>query len=224
MSDGEQVLDLLASHPGTARFVCTKIARRLLTDHPDPALVDHLAAVFLSASAAPDQIAQVIRALVTHSSFESTPPAKLRRPFEFLTALYRATGAEITGTENTQQYQLMRAGWRQHEYGPPTGHPDTLDKWTGASSLNRLIDFALVGHDDGFGVATLDLGQTENGETLGAFPPRWSGEIGSEPAGLAEAMGIDPAAAASDLSNDERKAIAAAAIAFAALTPQFLLR
>lgn len=224
MADGEQVLDILASHPGTARFVCTKIARRLLTDHPDAALVDELAAVFLAAKDAPDQIAQVIRALVTHPSFETTPPTKLRRPFEFMAALYRATGAEITGTENSQQYQLMRAGWRQHEYGPPTGHPDTLDKWTGASSLNRLIDFALVGHDDWFGVATLDLAATEPGETVGAFLARWAAKIGSDQAGLAEVMGIDPAAPTSDFSPDDRKGAAAAAIAFAALTPQFLLR
>ena len=33
MADGEQVLDILATHPATARFVCTKIARRLLDRH-----------------------------------------------------------------------------------------------------------------------------------------------------------------------------------------------
>ena len=56
----------------------------------------------------------------------------------------------------------MRAGWRQHEYGPPTGHPDTTAKWTGASSLNRLIDLALYAHDSGYGVATMDLAATED--------------------------------------------------------------
>lgn len=224
MADGDQVLDMLAAHPGTARFVCRKIARRLLTDHPDATLVDALAAVFLAARDAPDQIAQVIRTLVTHPSFAATPPGKLRRPFEFMAALYRATGAKITGTENSQQYQLMRAGWRQHEYGPPTGHPDTLDKWTGASSLNRLIDFALNAHEDWFGVATLDLAASEADETAGAFLARWAAKIGSDPAGLAEAMGIDPSAPVSDFPTDDRKGAAAAAIAFAALTPQFLLR
>ncbi len=118
----------------------------------------------------------------------------------------------------------MRAGWRQHEYGPPTGHPDTLGKWTGASSLNRLIDFALNAHEDWFGVATLDLAASEADETAGAFLARWAAKIGSDPAGLAEAMGIDPSAPVSDFPTDDRKGAAAAAIAFAALTPQFLLR
>jgi len=59
----------------------------------------------------------------------------------------------------------MRAGWRQHEYQIPTGHPDDMAKWTGASSLNRLVDMALYAHDDWFAVATLDLATTTEGET-----------------------------------------------------------
>ena len=224
MADGEQVLDMLASHPGTARFVCTKIARRLLTDDPEAALVDALATVFLATIDAPDQIAQVIRALVAHPSFGATPPGKLRRPFEFMAALYRATGAEITGAENAQHYQLMRAGWRQHEYGPPTGHPDTTAKWTGASSLNRLIDFALYAHDEENGVASCDLATHEDAESVGQFLARWSAKLGSDMPGLAETMQMDAKLPTSDLSVNDRKSAAAVAIAFAALTPQFLLR
>ena len=223
MQDGEQVLDLLASHPGTARFICTKIARRLLADQPDAALVDDLATVFLAARAAPDQIAQVIRALVLHKDFGATPPQKLRRPFEFLVALYRATGAEVTGTENAQQWQLMRAGWRQHEYGPPTGHPDTADKWVGASSLNRLVDLALYAHDGWFGVCTVDFAEAP-GETIGGYANRWAAGLGSAQADWLGDLGIDPAGAMADLTDDERMGIATGTVAFAALTPQFLLR
>lgn len=223
LADGEQVLDMLASHPGTARFVCTKIARRLLQDQPDPALVEDLAAVFLAAKDAPDQIAQVIRALVLDTRFAAVPPGKLRRPFEVLAGLYRATGAEVTGTENAQQWQLMRAGWRQHEYGPPTGHPDTLDKWTGASSLNRVVDLALYAHDDWFGVGTVNFSALPE-ETLGQFIARWAGRFGVSDMGFAAEMGVDPSARMTDLSDEERNGIASASIAFAALTPQFLLR
>ncbi len=223
LADGEQVLDMLASHPGTATFVCTKIARRLLTDQPDPALVADLARVFLAARDAPDQIAQVLRALVLHPAFAATPPQKLRRPFEFLVALYRATGAEVTGTENAQQWQLMRAGWRQHEYGPPTGHPDTMDKWVGASSLNRVVDLALFAHDDWFGVGKVDFSALP-GETVGGFINRWSARMGGGKATWAAEAGVDPAAAMTVLNDDERTGLAAGAIAFAALTPQFLLR
>ena len=225
MADGDQVLDILASHPATARFICTKLARRLLVDHPDPALIDTLSAVFLNAKDDPDQIAQIIRALVNHPSFAETPASKLRRPFEFMAAMYRATGAKITSTENAFQWQLMRAGWKQHEYGPPTGHPDTLDKWTGASSLNRLVDFALYGHDDWFGVGTADLlVRAGDDETLDGLVARWAGKLGVNPDGIAAAMGLDPNSYARELSDEDRNGIVVGSIAFAALTPQFLLR
>src|SRR5580765_6806514 len=38
--DGEEVLDILAKHPATARFVATKLVRRFVNDTPPPALVD----------------------------------------------------------------------------------------------------------------------------------------------------------------------------------------
>ena len=223
MADGEQVLDMLAAHPGTAQFVCTKIARRLFQDQPDPDLVETLAGVFLAARDAPDQIAQVIRTLVLDTRFAATPAQKLRRPYEVLAGLYRATGAEVTGTENAQQWQLMRAGWRQHEFGPPTGHPDTADKWTGASSLNRVVDLALYAHDGWFGVCRVDF-LAEPGEALGQYIARWAGRFGATAVGFAREMGVDPATPMTALSEDERNGIAAATIAFAALTPQFLLR
>ncbi len=221
LADGEQVLDLLANHPATARFIALKLARRFVSDAPSTGLVDHLAGVFRATAQAPDQIAQVLRALVLHPDFAATPPGKIRRPFEFLAALYRATGARVTGTTNAQQWQLMRAGWRQHEYPVPTGHPDVLAKWTGASSMNRLVDFALYAHDDWFGVASLDLATT-TGESTAAFLDRWSGRLGAT--GLAAAMGLDPDKEAAAFTPEERQGAALGAIAFAALTPRFLLR
>lgn len=225
MADGNQVLDILASHPATARLICTKLARRLLTDDPDPALVDTLAQTFLATSDSPDQIALVIRELVAHPSFAATPPGKLRRPFEFLVALYRASGAEITGTENNQQWQLARAGWRQHEYGPPTGHPDKSANWTAASSLNRLVEFALYAHEDWFGLASLDRSRVAApDETVGAFLARWSALVGASVDVVLAAIDIDPTEQVSVYSDEDRASLANQAIAFGALTPEFMLR
>lgn len=228
MEDGDQVLDMLARHPGTARFICTKIARRLLADDPDPALVARLATVFVAAADAPDQIAQVIRALVQSPEF-AAPPTKLRRPFEFLAAIYRATGAEVISAENSFQWQLSRAGWRQHEYGPPTGHPDTAAAWSGASTLNRLVDFALFAHDDWFGVGQADLTSVAGGASLADFLTRHADALapgkGAEIAAAVGALaGIDLTGPAADFDTDARLGTASAAITFAALTPEFLLR
>lgn len=229
MADGEEVLDMLATHPGTARFVCSKIARRILSDDPPEALVSRMAQTFVDASAAPDQIAQVLRVLVLSPDFAALQQ-KLRRPFEFLAALYRATGAEVASIENGFHWQLQRAGWRQHEYGPPTGHPDRLQAWTGASTLNRYVDLALSALDDWFDGASADLAAsaTED-ETAEAFAARQAealapGQGAAIAATLAEGFGFDPATLARDLAAEDRQGLAQTAIAFAALTPDFLLR
>lgn len=231
MQDGEEVLDILARHPGTARFVCEKLARRLLSDDPDPGLVGSLAQVFLDAADAPDQIARVVRALVLSPAFDA-PPTKLRRPFEVLVALYRATGAEVANPENAYHWQLSRAGWRQHEFGPPTGHPDRAGAWTGASALNRLVDISLYALDDWFGTARADLaGLADPGETGRAFLRRHAAALAPDEA---EAIAADlgqsffgdalDAPVAGMATPEDRQAAAQMAVAFAALTPDFLLR
>jgi uncharacterized protein (DUF1800 family) len=233
LEDGEEVLDILARHPGTARFISEKIARRFLADDPPEALVGRMATTFLAATEAPDQIAQVLRVLVLSPEF-AAPAAKLRRPFEFLVAIYRATGAVVQAEENGFQWELARAGWRQHEYGPPTGHPDRVGAWTGASTLNRYIDIALGGLEDWFDGAEADLSLlSADGETVQDFTARQAETLapgqGAAIAGvLVEAFGLaDDGTAdgpAGEMSVEDRQSLALAAVAFAALTPEFLLR
>jgi len=47
MEDGEKVLDILAHHPSTARFIATSLARRFVADNPPPQLIDRMAGKFL---------------------------------------------------------------------------------------------------------------------------------------------------------------------------------
>src|SRR5208282_1564288 len=48
VNEGLQVLDMLAHHPNTAKFIARKLAMRFVADNPPPALVDRLAQKFLS--------------------------------------------------------------------------------------------------------------------------------------------------------------------------------
>jgi uncharacterized protein (DUF1800 family) len=229
MEDGNEVLDILSRHPGTAGFVCGKLARRFLADDPPPDLVARMAEVFLAEADAPDQIARVLRVLVLSPEF-SAPPAKLRRPFEFLAAIYRAAGAEVTAVENGFHWQLGRAGWRQHEYGPPTGHPDRMTAWTGASTLNRYVDLALSGLEDWFDGARADLSDPGDPATTARDFAAQHAEVLAPGQGaaiansLVNAFGVDTTGLAADFSAEDRQAMARAAVAFAALTPEFLMR
>ena len=64
--DGEQVLDILASHPSTARFIATKLARRFVADDPPQALVERAAATFRETDG---DIREVVRTIVTSPEF-----------------------------------------------------------------------------------------------------------------------------------------------------------
>ncbi len=229
MADGDEVLDILSRHPGTARFLCTKIARRFLADDPPEALVDRMAAEFLAATDAADQIARTLRVLILSHEFEA-PPSKIRRPFEFLAGLLRAAGADVEAPEMAWNWELPKAGWRQHEFGPPTGHPDRLEAWTGASSLNRLVELALYALDPGSGMVTVDLAANLNPtESTQDFLARHASVLAPDAATgiaaeLALAFELVPGSRAGDHSAEILRDAGATALAFAALTPEFLLR
>src|SRR6185503_14502695 len=46
VKDGLIVLDILAHHPSTAKFIATKLVRHFVSDTPPRALVDRVAATF----------------------------------------------------------------------------------------------------------------------------------------------------------------------------------
>lgn len=226
MADGEAVLDMLATHPATARFLCTKIARRLLADDPDPALVDRLAAVFLANSGEGDQIARVLRALVAEPAFAATPPAKLRRPFEFLAALLRATGAEVGAQESGWHWELSRAGWLQHSYPPPTGHPDRTEDWATGVVLLRLAEIGLHAQEPWMGWVQGRLSDRLPPEPLSVrqIAAHWGQAMTAAPldGSALIASGVDPDWVPE--TEDQRAGISAAVVAAAALSPAFLFR
>jgi uncharacterized protein (DUF1800 family) len=66
IADGERVLDILAKHPSTARFVITKLARRFYGDDPPPKVIDTAAQVFLRTNGS---IRETLRSLIASRHF-----------------------------------------------------------------------------------------------------------------------------------------------------------
>jgi uncharacterized protein (DUF1800 family) len=95
-SDGEQVLDILAREPATARLIATKLARRFVSDTPPPALVDRAAARF---QATDGDLREVTRTILTSPEFVAAESyrAKVKTPFEFVVSAARALGADGAG-------------------------------------------------------------------------------------------------------------------------------
>jgi uncharacterized protein (DUF1800 family) len=182
MADGERVLDLLADHPGTASFVSRKILRRLGIETPSEAYAARVADVFHMARDRDDQIAEVIRAIVLDPEFAATPPTKVRRPFEFLTAIYRALGTEVSPRDLGFHWQLQLAGWQQHQYGPPTGHPDTTSEWASTRLIAGMVNLALNAHADWLAVTPRRLSDVPEGvQTWNDLAAWWQRETETEP-------------------------------------------
>ena len=156
MKDGLDVLDAVAFHPGTARFIARKLCRRLIGDDPPQSIVDAAADVFVAQKNASDQLKQVVRTILLSDEFKSTWADKVKRPFEWIVGFLRATNAAFAFS-NDFRWNFEGLGQPLFEHRPPDGYPDIKEKWIGTSTLLqtwRLINFCVEGWIDG---TTIDL-------------------------------------------------------------------
>jgi uncharacterized protein (DUF1800 family) len=140
--DGEQVLDILATHPSTARFIATKLARRFVADQPPQALVDRAAERFRETKG---DIREVVRAIVTSPEFfaDDTYRAKVKTPFEFVASAVRATSADSTNAMPLVQ-AMRELGMPPYQCQPPTGYADRADAWVNTGALLGRMNFAVA--------------------------------------------------------------------------------
>jgi uncharacterized protein (DUF1800 family) len=141
VEEGRRVLHLLATHPRTARFVCYKLARRLVADEPPPGLVERAATTFLGSDG---DIRKVVRAIVTSPEFLAGEArgVKIKTPLEFVASALRASGAEVTDARGLTR-RLADMGMPLYLQQAPTGYKDTADAWVSASGLLARLNFAL---------------------------------------------------------------------------------
>lgn len=139
LEDGLHVLSLLAHHPATARFICTKLCVRFVSDTPPATLVDQLVQVWQENDG---EIRAVLRALFLSDEFPAAAGQKLRRPLEFFVGLLRSTGAEIREWwalwEMLQSLGQMPYGWH-----PPNGYPDVAAAWLSTNGLLARWNIAM---------------------------------------------------------------------------------
>ncbi|HEX8161788.1 MAG TPA: DUF1800 domain-containing protein [Pyrinomonadaceae bacterium] len=142
MSDGLAVLDILAHHPSTAKFVATKLARKFVMDEPTPELVSRVAAAFTKSDG---DIRETLRALFSSPEFNSPSNyrAKIKTPFELAVSAVRALGGDTNAAPALHQW-IARMGEPLYQYQAPTGYPDTAEHWVNTGALLERINFALA--------------------------------------------------------------------------------
>jgi uncharacterized protein (DUF1800 family) len=140
IADGERVLDILATHPSTARFIATKLARRFISDDPPQSVIDRAAAVFLKTDGS---IRETLRAIITSPEFFSTTAyrAKVRSPFEYVAAAMRAMNAETDGDRPVLDL-IGRMGQPLFGRITPDGYSDRAEQWLSSGAMVVRLNFA----------------------------------------------------------------------------------
>lgn len=140
-SEGEMILDMLASHNSTAHFISRKIAGRFVSDSPDPALVDTLAQVFIQSDG---DTRQILRALLESDQFKASVGQKFKKPLDFFISTLRLTGTTITGNTRKLQDELRLLGQVPFSWLMPNGYPDSTEYWATTSGLLDRWNFGFL--------------------------------------------------------------------------------
>ncbi len=139
--DGEKVLDLLAKHPSTARFISKKLAQRFVADDPPQQLLDRMAKTFLDTNG---DIRAVLTTMFTSKEFQSQGAyqAKVKTPFEMIVSAIRATGADVDYAFPLAN-RIAQLGQPLYRKLEPTGYSNANAEWINSASLLARMNFAL---------------------------------------------------------------------------------
>ena len=142
VKDGLMVLEILARHPATAKFIATKLVRRFVADEPPPALVDRVAQTFLKTDG---DLREVLKAIFFSPEFNSTNAyrAKIKRPFELAISAVRTLGADTNGGPGFHQW-IARMGQPLYGFQTPNGYSDVAEDWVNTGALLERMNFALA--------------------------------------------------------------------------------
>jgi uncharacterized protein (DUF1800 family) len=142
IEDGEQVLDILASHPSTATFISTALVRRFVADQPPAPLVDRAVATFRRTDG---DLREVMRTILTSPEFFAADAyrAKVKTPFEFVVSALRATDADVQQPFPLER-TLQQLGMPLYFCQPPTGYKDTAEAWVNSGALIGRMNFAVA--------------------------------------------------------------------------------
>jgi uncharacterized protein (DUF1800 family) len=142
IKDGYAVIHMLATHPSTAKFISTKLARKFVSDNPPPPLVARMSQTFLKTDG---DIREVLRTMFKSPEFFAAENyrAKIKTPFEMTVSSVRAIGADTNGNPQFHRW-MAQMGEGLFMCQPPTGYPDTAERWVNTGALLERMNFALA--------------------------------------------------------------------------------
>ena len=157
VKDGLMVLDILAHHPSTAKFIATKLVRHFVSDNPSQPLVDRVAQTYLKTDG---DIREMLRTIFSSPEFNSTAAyrAKIKRPFELAISAVRTLGADTNGGPGLNQW-ITRMGQPLYGFQTPNGYSDMAEDWVNTGTLLERMNFALALASNRVAGTRVNLGQ-----------------------------------------------------------------
>jgi uncharacterized protein (DUF1800 family) len=137
IQEAEQVIEMLVVHPSTAKFICTKLARRFIADEPPQELIDKASQKFLATKG---DIKSVLRVILLEGLPLVQP--KYKRPANFMLSALRMLNVETDGIAAHEH--LLRMGQSYFSWPTPDGYPDHSESWQGNLMPRWQFAFELI--------------------------------------------------------------------------------
>jgi len=140
--DGEEVIEILATHPSTAQFISTKLVRRFVSDDAPAQLVKHVAGIYRNTDG---NIREMMHAILTSNEFQSREAigAKTKTPLEYVASAIRSLDGSTDGGRQMAQ-SVARMGQALYQCQPPTGYPDRAEHWMSNAAILERLNFAVA--------------------------------------------------------------------------------
>ena len=140
--DGLDLINLLAHHAATAKFICKKLAVKFVSDNPPASLIDKMAATFLANDG---DIKEVLKTMVAAPEFwtKDAIAQKTKSPLELAISSVRALDATVNMPFMMYQW-VSKMGQKLYYYQAPTGFPDKGQYWINTGALLNRMNFGLA--------------------------------------------------------------------------------
>ncbi|MEP7200629.1 MAG: DUF1800 domain-containing protein [Chloroflexota bacterium] len=140
-TDGMKVIEILANHPSTAKFLATKMVRRFVSDTPPDALVQKVAATYQKTGG---DIREMMSVILHSDEFKNSYGQKARRPLEFVAGTLRALDVKVDGKDGDILRMVMNSlGQPLFQWPTPDGFPDFAGAWINTNGLLARWNIAL---------------------------------------------------------------------------------
>src|SRR5262249_10744296 len=121
--DGLEVIDILAHHPATARFISRKLAQRFVADDPPQALSGRMAD---TCGKTDGDLRAIVQTMFSSTEFmsEGAWESKLKSPLEIVVSSIRALNGDVFDAFPVAQ-RIADLGEPLYGKLEPTGYPNT---------------------------------------------------------------------------------------------------